>query len=499
MLNLGQTPSIIVVLGADGRMGFRCMHNSCFRNRWDQFRELVEAKIGGKFEFVEKAPPVDPRNIVVNPGHLDEMIRRSEKVLFDIGLKYFERGGLLVNSCYGRDLPEEKQPKRAEDSVIIQAASDESIVRDLDARATYVLRKETLIGPIDKEVDVPAKLPGQIHDRVRSQPREVPFLSLDMVSGVPVLLPSGKIHEVLMPSDGPSPRGSIYEERMLFVGGNTKRFPTIKERPTKDDAIAALEQFEQVFCGFPFVDGNETLAWNETASYSTVLSGALALVARPFLGRKAVPLHCVSAPAPRSGKTLVVEAACVTALGHHPTPAHFTNEEELGKQLHPLVMSADRAVLLDNIERTLQSSKLCILLTGNSLRDRVLQESREELLQNYSVLWATGNNLIIGGDLTARSLRCNINADMERPEEREFKFSAVARAHELHPQLVMAALTALRAFLLAGAPWELKRQAWGGFEEYDRLIPACLVWCGYRDPYLTRPVLKRNPDDSQSH
>jgi hypothetical protein len=478
----------IVTIADSGALGFRCLHNSCFTKKWVDFREYGEAVIGERFDFTEKAIPIDPKSIVTNPGHLGDMIRASEKVLDGIGLKYFHRGGLLVNTMYGRDLPEEKKLKRADDSVVIQMASDETIVRDLDERATFVFRKETKIGPVDKEVNVPGNLPAQIKDRVRSMPRDVPYLTLDMVSGAPVLLPSGRVHEILTARGNGFTRGSIYEERVLFVGsvGYRERFPDIKEHPTREDAVNGLKQFDQVFCRFPFVDLKEKLPWNQTASYSVVLSGILALVARPYLGSHAVPLHAVSAPMRRSGKTLIVEAACVCGLGHNPTPAHFSNEEELGKHLQPLIQSADRAILLDNIERPLQSSKLCILITASSMRDRVLQESRDVLLQNFTVFWATGNNLILAGDMTARALRCNINPELERPEEREFRFSPVALAHQLHPQLVMAALTALRAFVLAGLPWTLDRQPWGGFEEFDRLVSGCLVWCGYRDPYLTR-------------
>jgi hypothetical protein len=120
------------------------------------------------------------------------------------------------------------------------------------------------------------------------------------------------------------------------------------------------------------------------------------------------------------------------------------------------------------------------------MRDRVLGESRDVILKNYSVIFCTGNNLVIGGDLSARAIRADIDAVMERPEGRKFTFDPVNLAAERHPQLVVAALTALRAYLMAQSPWKTDRGAWGGFEQWDRLVSGCLMWLGFADPYEAR-------------
>ena len=100
--------------------------------------------------------------------------------------------------------------------------------------------------------------------------------------------------------------------------------------------------------------------------------------------------------------------------------------------------------------------------------------------------FVAGNNLVIGGDLSARAIRIDIDPGLERPEAHAFGFDPVGLAQERHPQLVTAALTALRAYLLAGTPWETKRQPWGGFERWDKLICGALLWLGYADPYEAR-------------
>jgi hypothetical protein len=79
-----------------------------------------------------------------------------------------------------------------------------------------------------------------------------------------------------------------------------------------------------------------------------------------------------TAQSQRSGKTKIIEAACMAALGHRPMACHFTDEVEFDKHVQPLMRAGDREILIDNVERSLQSSKLCILVTGGVLRDRVL-------------------------------------------------------------------------------------------------------------------------------
>ena len=411
--------------------------------------------------------------IVTNPGNVVEMTKRSEQVLHSIGLKYFERSRELVNTSYGRDLAEVAGITRAQDSVVIIKASHSTIVRDLDQQATYVVvsRGE------EKACHVPKIIPVQIHDRVLSEPRDVPFPTLDMVTGSPVLLPSGQVSQ------------NIFAEGVLFVPGSRHRFPLVPDRPTMADARAAMSLFREIFKGFPFVDPGGKAEREKTASYSVALAGALSLVARPYLGIRAIPLFVTSASTARSGKTKIVEAISGAALGYKPTAVHFTDEEELGKHLQPLMRAGDRAVMLDNVERTLQSSKLCILITGGLLRDRVLGESTDVILKNYAVLFATGNNIVVGGDLAVRALRCDIDPGLERPESRRFDFDPVARAVERHPQLVVAALTALRAYVLDGAPWTLERAKWGGFEAWDSLVSGCLAWLGFADPFLARERL----------
>jgi putative DNA primase/helicase len=131
------------------------------------------------------------------------------------------------------------------------------------------------------------------------------------------------------------------------------------------------------------------------------------------------------------------------------------------------------------------------VLTSEERKERVLGRSEEVRLLNRTVVFATGSNLTMSGDLAARrALLISIDPGCESPETRHFDFDPVRRAAEFYPELVVAALTALRAYIVAGKPKVLGRALLGSFELWDELVCGTLVWCGFADPCSTRGLLK---------
>ena len=76
---------------------------------------------------------------------------------------------------------------------------------------------------------------------------------------------------------------------------------------------------------------------------------------------------------------------------------------------------------------------------------RVLGESRDIVTRCATVHSATGNNLVIVGDMTRRSLKGKLDPKVERPELQQFDYDPIADASANRGELVAAALTILRA------------------------------------------------------
>jgi hypothetical protein len=429
----------------------------------------VYAKYTGAFTQVDNVK----RIVQYGPNFLSSAVEKCEYVLNDIGKKYYESNRRLVFPCYASDTREAQGIKREGNSVLLENASGESVLRDLDDRVTFTLDMKKNDEHEVKPIFPPHELPRHLIDRVTMNVGSIPYPNLQCVTNTPTLLSDGTVHDT--PGE--------FRAGVLFLAPKAE-YPKIKQNPTKKDAIAALEQFKPIFEEFPFKKVNGE-AWYKTPSYATVLAYCLTLAARPALNC-AVPLFCASAPRARTGKTLTLESSSMAILGHKPTVVAFANEEELGKTLLPLLLQQDRTVMIDNVDKPLQSAKLAMIITGNAMRDRILGESRTVDLTNHSVFSATGNNLTVSGDLAYRALLITVDACCERPEERKFSFNPIELARQEHPKLVVAALTALLAYIRAGKPWGLDRGYLGGFESWDALVSGCLVWAGYSDPLLTR-------------
>jgi putative DNA primase/helicase len=106
-------------------------------------------------------------------------------------------------------------------------------------------------------------------------------------------------------------------------------------------------------------------------------------------------------------------------------------------------------------------------------------------------VFATGNNLQFVGDMVRRVLICRIDPGCERPDARTFTRNLNDWVPANRPRLLAAALTVLRAYIVAGKP----KQAiapYGSFEEWSGLIRSALVWLGEADPCLSRASLEED-------
>lgn len=456
--------------------------NAVLKQRNDQERQAERKAAADAFEAEDSE-----KRLVWGGGEVKNTIHKAEKILAALPNKFFEKPGRLVTPQSARQLPKivdangKELVERDRESLVVNDATIKTLQRDLDEHAEAYIPFESGGVRMYQRVIPPEDLCKHLVDRVSTNPNEVPYPHLDMLTQTPTLLPSLNVH------DAP---GEL-REGVLFLASRRVTFPKVEVQPSREDAIAALAMFKDIFGLFPFVQNDPSGERMQiepllTPSYSVVLAANLTIAARAALPT-AVPFFGVRAHTPRTGKTRIVDATTIAMTGCKPTKVIYKDEIEFNKMLLPIMLHEDRVVLADNVDVVLRSAKLAALITDNFLQDRVLGYSRTVDIYNRSVLFATGNQLSIGGDLTVRALQCYIDAGLARPEERDFGgWLPENRARERHPQLLHGVLLALRAYVSVGKPWELPRKAWGGFENWDQLVVGCLVWCGYTDPYVTR-------------
>ncbi len=258
-------------------------------------------------------------------------------------------------------------------------------------------------------------------------------------------------------------------------------FPAILDRPTRGDAEKALTVLSDLIRDFPFVKPQHR---------AVALSAILTAPIRRSL--PAAPLHAYTAPVAGSGKTKLLDIAGVIATGSEaPVTAPGKDEEELEKRLVSSLLAADQIIAIDNCSRPIGSDLLCQMLTQPLARPRVLGKSEAPTCSTGAFVAATGNNLVLVGDLTRRAIVCRLDPKVERPELRVFEKDPVEAAKRDRAKYLVAVLTVLRSYHVAGKPQ--KPVPLGSFEAWSDLVRGALLWLDCPDPVETMEEV-RNSD-----
>ena len=403
---------------------------------------------------------VPPRNDDDTRPTVKLVAGRIKPTVDAIEAALIKRGGLYQRAnaiVFVGEAPMRTHGDREVTTTRIFERGENALAEDV-AEAVYLTRHDARAGG-----DVPVNPPVWL---IRSLQQRVGSFRLPLLVGVvnaPTLRPDGTL------LDRPGydrATGLIYDPRGVT-------FPRISARPTRREAERALTTLSDLIAGFPF-EGPESKA--------VALSAILTACVRQALST--APLHAFTAPAAGTGKTKIVDIASVISSGREAgVISQSPIEEEMEKRLSAMLLQGASAIAIDNCTAPLNGNFLCIALTQPTSLVRPLGTSKQVEVNTNAFVSATGNNLVIAGDMTRRAIVSRLDAKMERPELREFTFEPVERAKGERPLYVAAALTILLAFTAAGAP----RQAspLGSFEEWSRLVRDALLWLGCADPCTT--------------
>lgn len=301
---------------------------------------------------------------------------------------------------------------------------------------------------------------------------QYPYRQLAAVTRTPVLARNGRVVQQA---------GYDTETQLLYEPMHA--YPPVPEAPTRSDAAAAAERLLDVVCDTPFKAAEHRSAW---------LVYVLTLVGRPAIAGS-TPMFAIDASTRGSGKTFLAEAGALIALGERVALQTFSTEpSEQRKHLSSVFSSGVRLLAYDNVAETLGGGPLNMAITGGRWGDRQLGKNVQIDEAIRAVLVATGNNINIGADLDRRIQHIRLEPREERPEEREDwrHPNPYAWLAEQHPQLLVAALTVMRAYYCADQPQAAGGlRAWAGFEAWSALIRSTIVWLGYADPIAARSEL----------
>jgi hypothetical protein len=177
-----------------------------------------------------------------------------------------------------------------------------------------------------------------------------------------------------------------------------------------------------------------------------------------------------------------------------PVISQGPHDEEMEKRLGAAVMTGQPLVCIDNVARVLRGDALAQIIERSRPQVRILGKS--ELVEVEAVgitLFANGNNLIVGEDLTRRVIRARLDTNVERPELREFTGDPIATVLNNRGAYVAACLTICRAYAAAGRPDKKPRLA--SFEGWSDTVRSALCWLGMEDPVASMEGVRGDDPD----
>ncbi len=431
----------------------------------------------------EPPPPMDPgevdygrddvggaiytRDLIRITPDMGDVVDASEQALLKLGWIY-QRAGRLCRVVQASE--KVARIDRAMGAAVIADMSGPSILEAL-SRAAHIEKYDSRSGKW-KHALPPAWIAETLSDR-----GEWSFPALRGVITAPTMRETGTI------LDTPG-----YDAESGFLLLHSGRWPAIKEAPTVDDARDALVSLWEAVSDFPFSD---------RASASAAIAAVLTIVGRPAFDGPS-PLYVVGARDAGTGKTLLANVIATIGSGQAaPSICPWADPEEGRKTMLALALAGDPVGLLDNwpTNRSIGDEALDSALTSGIVRGRILGETRIVSPRWEMVLLVTGNNVSYAGDTARRTIPINLDARTENPEERTgFNHDPLLPwVTEHRKRLVVAGLTVLRAYVVAGRPSQGLTRI-GSFEPWSDLVRSALVWAGYEDPAAGRVAVREASD-----
>ncbi|HRD87493.1 MAG TPA: hypothetical protein PK752_04420 [Accumulibacter sp.] len=305
-------------------------------------------------------------------------------------------------------------------------------------------------------MQIPQDAPMWLAASVLAKNGERKFPRLSAVITAPILRRDGSIL---------AEPGHDHESSLLFVT-DSETVPRVPDRPTVQQALAALNRLWAPVRLFPMVDDVDR---------GVVLAALITACLRPSLPTS--PAFGLDAPAAGTGKTLLAQV--VGALGSGETPAAMppasNKDEECRKRLFASLRDGYKSILWDNVRDVFGNSAIDAFLTAPVFADRILGVSETACLPNRALFLVTGNNLRLLGDTCRRVLVARIDATIDTPYARTFDFDPLQTVLGRRESLVIDALTIVRAWITAGRP-RLAEGRTASFETWDDLVRQPVVW-----------------------
>lgn len=429
--------------------GFNCMHGHCVERKIKYFLEKIDVSV------------INARNkgtITVVAGEINGIVDAAEVELANTN-EYYQCAGTICNVV----------TDPGSNVTNIKSVNNTDLLRILSTIVDWVQYSDhshdvKIIDPPQKYVNILCATGSYKH-----------FPVLKGIARQPYLRPDGS----LMTTEG-------YDSDTCMYGVFNSNEFSVPDRPSREMAIAALNELKELLKEFSFAQPHD-----RSAALAMILTASI----RPSLSL--APMGHIKAHQIASGKSYL--SSLIAAFSSPSKPAAYafpTNDEECSKLLPSALFESPAVIMFDNLTSDLLPFKsLCSALTEEHLIGRVLGASKTRTVGTRSLFLSSGNNVDPVKDMTRRAITISLDPQMELPAARTFQGDPCKLVLSNRPQYVSLALTIVRAYITAGCPVQAHLQSLGSFDDWTRLVRAPLVWLGMPDPATALyTTIKADPD-----
>ncbi len=248
----------------------------------------------------------------------------------------------------------------------------------------------------------------------------------------------------------------------------------IIEKPNPDELKQALRTLMVPFKEFPVAS---------TLDRSVLMAAILTAIMRPMLS--ICPGFTFDAPVAGTGKTLLAQTIAQLMLSEKEKLTTYAEDDGRGdaenrKRIFSSLISGDKCILIDNIQKPFDSISLSTLTTSSDYSDRRLGHSRKESFPVKMLVLLTGNNMRFLTDLGRRFPTIRIDAKSENLQARSFSEKPLPYVKEHRLELVSAGLTLIKGWLNTNAyqtnkTW-VRRDIMSYSGDWDEFIGQTIAW-----------------------
>lgn len=258
----------------------------------------------------------------------------------------------------------------------------------------------------------------------------------------------------------------------LFLSENLSGIQ-VPDEPTREEVVAAREVLEDWLYDFIAIMPTETDKAN-----------ALAMMLTPFIRGSVpvAPLCIVNGLQHGVGKNKFANGLAILYTGKDLIPKTFTaEEEEQRKALMSIFRDGEDLVCYDEAHH-IDGKALAQALTAQTWSDRLLGVSQIAEYPNNATWISLGNNVRVEGDCIRRVYQIQLKPTTPNPENRtssDFRHPEFEEwTKKIRKELLVAVLTMIRGWYVAGKPRPSKDPSFGSFEMWESLIRGILEYAG---------------------